>query len=223
MAARLSERLQNRLVDGGFTPLEADPAFAALDRLLAGPGGHYGVFSVDWSRYLDRFPTGRAVVMGGTPAGAGDGAEAGRRLRRDWPGATPERRRELVLAYLRSMLATRLGMAEAAVDEDLLLHEAGLDSLVAVEVRGQIFRDLDVDLPLTGLLQGKALRALVDELAERLMLDAPARTAVATVEPAAVEPFSPEEAERLLANLDSLTEDQIQALLPWLADQDGPS
>ncbi|MGW0783864.1 type I polyketide synthase [Streptomyces sp. NPDC002913] len=228
MAAQLSERLQNRLVDGGFTPLETDPAFAALDRLLAGPGGHYGVFTVDWSRYLDRFPTGRAVVMGeGTPAGAGDGAEAGRRLRRDWTGATPERRRELVLAYLRSMLATRLGMPEAAVDEDLLLHEAGLDSLVAVEVRGQIFRDLDVDLPLTGLLQGKALRLLVDELAERLMLDAPVRPVVSTAEPAAVEPavepYSPEEAERLLAGLDSLTEDQIQALLPWLADQDGPS
>ncbi|MEU0452285.1 type I polyketide synthase [Streptomyces sp. NPDC006129] len=222
MAAQLSERLQTRLVEGGFTPLEAGPAFAALDRLLAGPGGQYGVFSVDWSRYLNRFPTGRAVVMGeGMPAG--DGAEAGRRLRRDWLGATPERRRELVLAYLRSMLATRLGMSGAAIDEDLLLHQAGLDSLVAVEVRGQIFRDLDVDLPLTGLLQGKALRLLVDELAERLTLDAPVQAVVPTAVPTVVEPFSPEEAARLLANLDSLTEDQIQALLPWLADQDGPS
>ncbi|MFE6619130.1 type I polyketide synthase [Streptomyces sp. NPDC057740] len=222
MAAQLSERLQTRLVEGGFTPLEADPAFAALDRLLAGPGGHYGVFSVDWSRYLNRFPTGRAVGTG-EQMPAADGAEAGRRLRRDRAGATPERCRELVLAYLRPMLASRLGMPEAAVDEDLLLHEAGLDSLGAVEVRGQIFRDLDVDLPLTGLLQGKALRLLVDELTERLMLDAPVQAAVSTAVPAAVEPFSPEEAERLLANLDSLTEDQIQALLPWLADQDGPS
>ncbi|MFJ9634679.1 type I polyketide synthase [Streptomyces sp. NPDC101175] len=222
MVAQLSERLRARLLEGGFTPLETDPAFAALDRLLAGPGAQYGVFSVDWSRYLDRFPTGRAVAMGeGTPPG--DEAEAVRRLRRDWLGATPERRRELVLAYLSAMLATRLGMAEAAIDEDLSLHEAGLDSLVAVEVRGQIFRDLDVDLPLSGLLQGKALRLLVDELSERLMVDAPDLTAASTAAPTAVEPFSPEEAERLLANLDSLTEDQIQALLPWLADQDGTS
>lgn len=220
MAAQLSERMQNRLQEGGFTPLAAGPAFAALDRLLTGPGGHHGVFSVDWSRYLDRFPTGRAVVQGAGASG-GDGVEAVRRLRRDRPGATPEHRRELVLDYLRSMLAARLGMPEAAVDEDLSLHEAGLDSLVAVEVRGQIFRDLDVDLPLTGLLQGKALRLLVDELSERLTLDAPSRAAAPTAATTAAEPFSPEEAERLLANLDSLTEDQIEALLPWLAEGDG--
>ena len=222
MVARLSERLQTRLSDGGFTPLEPGPAFAALDRLLAAPGGQYGVFSVDWSRYLARFPGGRAVAAEpGTQAA--DGAESVRRLRRDWLGATPERHRELVLEYLRGMLAARLGMAEAVVDEDLSLADAGLDSLVAVEVRGQIFRDLDVDLPLTGLLEGKDLRLLVDELADRLALDAPSEAVPAAAAPseAAADPFSPEEAERLLANLDSLTEDQIQALLPWLADQDG--
>ncbi|MGA5562212.1 type I polyketide synthase [Streptomyces platensis] len=226
MVARLSERLQARILDGGFTPLESGPAFAALDRLSAGPGGRYGVFSVDWSRYLARFPGGRAVATDArTPAQ--DGAEAVRRLRREWLGATPERRRELVLAYLRGMLATRLGMAEAAVDEDLSLQEAGLDSLVAVEVRGQIFRDLDIDLPLTGLLEGKALCLLVDELTDRLASDAPSDAVPSAAAPteAAADPFSPQEAERLLASIDSLTEDQLQALLPWLADQDaaGPT
>ena len=213
MVARLSERLRARLSDSGFIPLEPGPAFAALDRLVAGPGGQYGVFSVDWSRYLARFPGGRAVaVEPGTPAP--DGAESVRQLRRDWLGATAERRRELVLEYLRVMLATRLGTP--SVDEDLSLAEAGLDSLVAVEVRGQIFRDLDVDLPLTGLLEGKALRLLVDELTDRLALDAPVEPVASVTAAPTADPFSPEEAERLLANLDSLTEDQIQALLPWL-------
>ncbi|MEP7192901.1 MAG: type I polyketide synthase [Actinomycetota bacterium] len=227
MVAQLSRRLQTRISDAGFTPLAPDSAFAALDRLLAGPGGQYGVFSVDWSRYLARFPGGRAVVTGeeqGTPAP--DGAESLRRLRRDWPSATSERRRELVREYLRVMLATRLGMAEAAVDEDLSLSEAGLDSLVAVEVRGQIFRDLDIDLPLAGLLEGKALRELVDVLTDRLTRDAPSAAVSEAAAPSAApsaadaDPFSQQEAERLLASLDSLTEDQIQALLPWLADQD---
>jgi hypothetical protein len=230
MVARLSERLQARLSDSGFTPLTPGPAFAALDRLMAAPGGQYGVFSVDWSRYLTRFPGGRAVATEpGAPAP--DGAEPARRLRRDWPGATPVRRRELVLGYLSGMLATRLGTS--SVDEDLSLAEAGLDSLVAVEIRGQIFRDLEVDLPLTGLLDGKVLRLLVDELTDRLTLDAPSAAVPATEPPSAEpppteppsaaggDPFSPEEAERLLANLDSLTEDQLQALLPWLAEQDG--
>ncbi|MDV9169321.1 type I polyketide synthase [Streptomyces sp. W16] len=223
MVARLSRRLQDRLLDSGFTPLESEQAFAALDRLLAGPGGQYGVFRVDWSRYLARFPGGRAVVADEEPKhSALGGADAGRRLRRDWPDATPERRRELVLEYLRVMLAVRLGMSEAAVDEDLSLQEAGLDSLLAVEIRGQIFRDLDIDLPLTGLLEGKALRLLVDELADRLSRDTPSEAVPVDAEPVAVDaqPFSPREAEQLLASLDTLTEDQIQLLLPWLAAQE---
>ncbi len=214
MVARLSRRLQDRILDGGFTPLEPDPAFAALDRLLAAPRGRYGVFSVDWSRYLARFPGGRSIAADeetGTPAQ--DGAESVRRVYK-----------RQVLDYLRVMLAARLGMPETAVDEDLSLQEAGLDSLVAVEVRGQIFRDLDIDLPLTGLLEGKALGLLVDELADRLARETPAAAAaVPSAEaPSAADaaPFSPQEAERLLASVDSLTEDQIEALLPWLADHD---
>lgn len=38
--------------------------------------------------------------------------------------------------------------------------------------------------------------------------------------PSVADPFSPEEAERLLASFHSLTEDQIEALLPWLAEHD---
>ncbi|MEV0232684.1 acyltransferase domain-containing protein [Nonomuraea sp. NPDC050786] len=36
----------------------------------------------------------------------------------------------------------------------------------------------------------------------------------------AADPFSPEEAERLLASFHSLNQDQIESLLPWLADHD---
>ncbi|MGW0957766.1 type I polyketide synthase [Streptomyces gelaticus] len=225
MVELLSPRLRDRILDAGFTPLETDPAFAALGGLLDAPGGQYGVFSVDWSRYTGRFPGGRAVATSGQPESPIRGAaESVRRLRRDWPGAAPHRRRELVLDYLRGMLAIRLGMPEAVVDEDLSLQEAGLDSLVAVEVRGQIFRDLDIDLPLVGLLEGKELRLVVDELTDRLAREAPAAAAPTAATPsqapADADPFSPQAAERLLASLDSLTEDQLQALLPWLADRD---
>ncbi|GAA1602440.1 type I polyketide synthase [Actinoplanes couchii] len=225
MMARLSGPHQSRFRDGGFTPVSPDPAFAALDRLLAAPGSQYGVLAVDWSRYRARFPGARAVAA---DTEARDGAEVGLLLRRNLPGADRERGREMVLDYLRGMLSTRLGMSGAALHEDLSLQEAGLDSLVAVEVRGQIFRDLEVDLPLGGLLEGNALRLLADELTERLALRdgtapaAPAGTGPVVVEPvgAGPEPLSPDAAERLLASMDSLTEDQLEALLPWLAEQE---
>ncbi|SDT70143.1 type I polyketide synthase [Actinoplanes derwentensis] len=181
MVARMSGPQQSRFRDAGFTPLSPESAFAALDRLSAGPGVQYGVFTVDWSRYRARFPGDRAVVATQEPR---DDAESGRRLRRDLLGADRERSRELVLDYLRGMLATRLGMSGDALHEDRSLQEAGLDSLVAVEVRGQIFRDLDVDLPLGGLLEGNALRLLAEELTDRLaLLDAPPATVPAAAEP----------------------------------------
>ncbi|MER7273822.1 type I polyketide synthase [Dactylosporangium sp. NPDC000244] len=229
MAAGLSPRLRARIRDAGFAPLEPDPALAALDRLMAGPGGRYGVFCVDWSRYRARHRGGPAVDADEQPgAVAPDGSEPLRRLRSDWPGAAAGARRGLVLRYVRVMLAARLARPVADIGEDLQLQAAGLDSLVAVEVRGQIFRDLDVDLPLTGLLEGKALGALVDELLDRLAREAPAAAAPAAASTGAstgapsrpeAEPFSPQEAERLLASLDTLTPDQLDALLPWLAEQ----
>jgi hypothetical protein len=56
----------------------------------------------------------------------------------------------------------------APANADRLLQVAGLDSLVAVEVRGQLFRAPNIGLPFNGFLEGKAQRLLVDDLVDRL-------------------------------------------------------
>lgn len=242
MADRLAPRLRARLTAAGYTPLDPEPAFEALDQALAGGYAHCGVLQVDWTRYRERYPQGRAVaaspaVVGGVSSPA-EGASApscesaAQALRRDWQFATDEQRAAGVTTYLRQMLAARLGMPETEIDPDVSLTALGLDSLLAVEVRGTIRRDLAIDLPLAGLLDADAFQNLADALLDRLRGGAP--TARAPRESPAPRSdtgeahhtdrtsdtggasgtgaLSPAEAERLLAALDTLSEAEIRAL-----------
>ncbi|MFK0253890.1 type I polyketide synthase [Streptomyces sp. NPDC090445] len=228
MADRLDPQLQGRLTAAGFTLLDPESAFEALEQALAGGHRQVGVFRVDWDRYQDRHPRGRSLRARPRPAEP-PVDDAGPKLRHAWALASAEQREGRVTSYLRTMLAARLGISPEAIHPDVSLTALGLDSLLAVEVRGQIRRDLDVDLPLTGLLDADAFRNLADALLDRLDHGAAGGTPQAS--PAAASPppagsglpvgraLSPSEAERLLSSLDTLGEAEIQALAELLAER----
>ena len=244
MADRLDPRLRARLTAAGYTPLDPEPAFEALDQALAGGYAHCGVLQVDWTRYRERYPRGRAVAAslavagGGKPSakGASDPSRqsAAQALRRDWQFATDEQRAAGVTTYLRQMLAARLGMSEAEIGPAVSLTALGLDSLLAVEVRGTIRRDLAIDLPLAGLLDADAFQNLADALLDQLRGGAPAARAPQespaprsdtggahhTDGTGDTGALSPAEAERLLAALDTLSEAEVRALEESLARGD---
>ncbi|WP_405606512.1 SDR family NAD(P)-dependent oxidoreductase [Streptomyces sp. NBC_00076] len=252
MADRMDRHLQDRLASSGFTPLEPEAAFAALDRALAGGQAQVGVFRLDWDRYRDRYPTGRSPQSPSRPdRSAGEGTHgAGPGLRHDWAYASAEQRAERAAGYLRTVLADRLGVSPAAIRPEVSLTGLGLDSLLAVEVRSRIRRDLDVDLPLTGLLDADAFHHLVQVLLQRLdesgagadvagpaagdparpgphpagtPLDAAPAGAAGTESGSGAGPggaLSPSEAERLLSCLDTLDDAEIRALEQLLADRE---
>ncbi|HYG64186.1 MAG TPA: condensation domain-containing protein, partial [Thermoanaerobaculia bacterium] len=96
-----------------------------------------------------QLPAERVVVpppLGGWTVGSGGGQEGG------------------FLPWLRERAARLLGMAPASLELDRPLTALGLDSLSAVELKGQAEVALGVELPLADLLQGASL----GELAERL-------------------------------------------------------
>ncbi|MFJ6067460.1 SDR family NAD(P)-dependent oxidoreductase [Streptomyces tendae] len=241
MVGRLDERLRERMTSAGFTLLAPEPAFQALERALASEGGQVGIFQVDWRRYRDRYPHGRspcALVPPPSEPVERTGAATEAVLRHGWALATADQRLERVEGYLRAVLAARLGVPAEAIGPDASLTELGLDSLIAVEVRGQIRRDLDVDLPLTGLLDTDGFHSLAAALVGRLDQGAGPRRAPAPPAPGEAAttggpatapptggdhpvagPLSPAEAERLLSSLDSLSEDEIRALEESLAAQ----
>ncbi|MFD6966948.1 type I polyketide synthase [Streptomyces sp. NPDC059949] len=251
MTARLDARHRERMAANGFTLLDPEAVFAALDRIMGGAHeAQYGVFALDWGTYLDRVGGRIPGNLGADRAPAGVRARAAgtalQVLRRDWAAASAQHRDELVADYVGSVLAQRVGVDEARFDQDAPLTSLGLDSMIAIETRSQIRADLSVDLPLTDLLQGDSARGLVAVLAARLAENTAATADLAygedhrpagglegegaTDTPAARtapfvaggEPLSSARAEELLTSLHLLDDAEIQALEELLAgEQEG--
>jgi phthiocerol/phenolphthiocerol synthesis type-I polyketide synthase C len=78
-----------------------------------------------------------------------------------------ERRRQLE-SYLREQAAGKLGLAPSQLDVESPLHQLGVDSLVAVELRAQIERDLGIVVPVVRLLDGPSVTGLAAWLVEQL-------------------------------------------------------
>ena len=98
-------------------------------------------------------------------------------------------------------------LAPDSVDTEQPLRTLGLDSLMAVEIRHRLQSRLGVSLPLAVLLEGPTVRQLSDRILP--LLDQAADDSLATHP----RTLGPEEAERLLEDLPSLSDDQVDALL----------
>jgi len=66
--------------------------------------------------------------------------------------------------YLRRVVADVLGLAAANVHARRPLKRQGLDSLMAVQVRSRVQKDLGLMLPIAKLLDGRSISDLVAEL-----------------------------------------------------------
>ncbi len=102
-----------------------------------------------------------------------------------------ERRKELLLSFLKDKVARVLGSSPDKVDLTKPLTEVGLDSLMAVELRNWVEGELRVSLPIAELLQGPSVDRLADLLLEQLLKadtpPAPARAELRAEPPVAAE------------------------------------
>jgi phthiocerol/phenolphthiocerol synthesis type-I polyketide synthase C len=110
--------------------------------------------------------------VGQPAAGGANGREASLddALRR----AGRQERQRLLQSYLRDQAAGKLGMAPSRLDIQLPLNQLGVDSLIAVELRAQIERDLGIVVPVVQLLDGPSVSGLADWLGDRLSSAGPA-------------------------------------------------
>jgi acyl transferase domain-containing protein/acyl-CoA synthetase (AMP-forming)/AMP-acid ligase II len=124
----------------------------------------------------------------------------------------PERERMLV-GYLQERLAHVLKLPPARLEPDVPVTHFGLDSLMAVELRNRLQSELGLTFSLTRLMDGPSLRQIAAQLATEV---------AATPEPAPAEneSIAPEEANRLLDQLDHLSEAELDALLKKLHPQE---
>jgi acyl carrier protein len=119
------------------------------------------------------------------------------------PGGSPDA--GAIATWLRTRLAERLGLFPDEIDIDEEFANYGLNSIEAVNLSGDLENFLGRRLPPTLLWDYPTIGAIADYLAEDTSPDAVA--ADGSPSP------SPEEAQRLLGELDQMSDAEVDALL----------
>jgi len=189
---KVGERFEGQGLES-FSPREAT---AVLGRLLRQEAVQVGVVRMDWNRWRGlgaghvlspRFVNLCTEAELGSDGSSGDGMA----IRKLLLGAPQQRRKELLLNFLKDKVARVLGSSPDKVDLTKPLTEVGLDSLMAVELRNWVEGELRVSLPIAELLQGPSVDRLADILLEQLLKadapPAPARAESRAEPPRAVE------------------------------------
>ncbi|MCP4687230.1 MAG: SDR family NAD(P)-dependent oxidoreductase, partial [Desulfobacterales bacterium] len=190
-----------------------------LERLMSGARPRVGVAPIHWPVFLQQFSAGPPPrflserIRGEKQEkrrsrGRTDSADLSRSL----DGASGPERRALLTAHLRERTAAVLRLDPDQTDERLPLNKMGLDSLMAVELRNSIRKTLGPDIPMVKFLEGLSIADLVLEVEKRL---APAgeKSREKRQTPRSAREITPDEAAELLANLDQLSDEEVEALL----------
>ncbi|HYB36738.1 MAG TPA: SDR family NAD(P)-dependent oxidoreductase [Mycobacterium sp.] len=207
----------------------------ALSHLLQVAATQAAVLRVDWARWRSGASPGSNASLfadllhesvGGTQGAAGArAATAG--LRDELRHAGPDERRQLLESYLRDQAASKLGLAPSRLDIQVPLNHLGVDSLVAMELRTQVERDVGIVLPVVRLLDGPSVAGLADWLADQLTDESPtepeaamtADTRAAQPDEAAVQEATNAAPSRwmdLLTQVPEVSDDDVDELLQEL-------
>jgi 3-oxoacyl-(acyl-carrier-protein) synthase/NADPH:quinone reductase-like Zn-dependent oxidoreductase/acyl carrier protein len=174
----------------GLASISLDEGFATLEELLAGGETVAAVFRVSsWKKFVSSrraaktllsllTETGSGAPNLGTP-NLGTSAPAAEQSSPQSPAflmaltaARDAERPAILVEHLRQLTAQILSLpAKTVIDEDEALHDLGLDSLMAVEMRNALAASLGRELPPTMVLDYPTLRTLTGFLLRELFAD----------------------------------------------------
>jgi acyl transferase domain-containing protein len=204
MAAALNDADRRRWSEAGVTELDPQAAFSALERAIAASAPHVAVMSVDWARYAQH----RAVALpflSQLDGAAATGSAAPRVpvLVAALQEAPVERRKAVLLQHVRRDVLAVLGLPPGRrLDDEQGLRDAGLDSLMALELKNRLQASTGQMLPSTIAFDYPTTAALADYVGEMLGDRAVAATGAA-VPAAGAQPL----------DLDGMSDDEAAALL----------
>jgi NAD(P)-dependent dehydrogenase (short-subunit alcohol dehydrogenase family)/acyl carrier protein len=218
------KRLAAHLALLGIGSLAPRQALEILGRLLGHPATQVAAVPVDWKQFQEFYAAGGASLLLSelaseelhVPGSAGHTTE-----RRDaLLAAEPAERRLLLQSYLSEQVARVLGLSPSKLDLQQSLIHLGLDSLMTVELKNRIAVDLRVNVPVAKFLQGFSVDQAVTQVLDQLAGEA---ANPITPLPTAIAYPGERDAERLLANLNQLSDEQVGSLLADLLDQEEES
>ncbi|MFB2983004.1 type I polyketide synthase [Microseira sp. BLCC-F43] len=162
----------------GMEAIAPQQGLQVLEELLGQNAAQIGVVSANWSKFLEQFPADAYPPLFSDLAKEARQQAKGQsmqlptaELMNQLQTATPEKQRELLIAYLQIQVTKVLGLdASNPPEAHHSLNELGLDSLTSIQLRNWIRTDIKVDLPMKKFIVEASIDQLANALLEQLAL-----------------------------------------------------
>lgn len=197
----------------GIFPLLPDQGVKALGHLLAHNRPQITVAALDWATVVqNNYPNGTCPVMLADIAkqiAEADGAEGNANAGATVDFATlyrqtgDEERQELLTEQLSGMVSQVLRVPRAKLQTERSLQAYGLDSMMAIELKGRLEKTLGASIAIVDLIRGMSVNELSTVL--RPQVDEWTLLSSADLE------------EELMSELGELSDDELDALLAEIA------
>jgi NADPH:quinone reductase-like Zn-dependent oxidoreductase/NAD(P)-dependent dehydrogenase (short-subunit alcohol dehydrogenase family)/aryl carrier-like protein len=214
-----NERIAERLEGQGVRPIPIGEALEALEVVLSRRPTQIGVMRMDWGRWRQTAvgrvsPRFAGLCTAAEPTSATTDGESGS-IRQQILDAPENQRVEVLTRFLRDKLARVLGAAAGQIDASQSLLSLGIDSLMAVDLRNWIERELQCTVPVVELMGSAGLAALAEVLLRQLTVGPAAETASDQV-PAAAVKVSDRDALPAAESVERLNDADVDRLLAEL-------
>ena len=169
----------------GVGVLSTQRALEALEHLLEDRAVQAGVMPIDWASWekfygnLAVSPYFSLLISGanfGTPSKTAEGES-----REHIMAARPDTRAEMLRDYLAKQISRILKVSLDSIESETPILNLGFDSLMSIELKNQIEKDLGVSIAVGRLIQSPTVWELTDWVAQLLEAAQPAG-ATATVD-----------------------------------------
>ena len=218
--ANVGEHLNNI----GLRGFSSRQATEILGNLMLRRKTQVGVMNVDWSlwsKYASSKAAARLSRLIIPDALGHQTGNEGRRVRDLVLASQPHQRHQIVESYLKDQVARVLGMSASGIDSDRPLNEMGLDSLMTVELKNRLEKELGSSIPTVELMRGPSIKKLSNVLIVQLTgSPAPVVSHEKEIITETTEEIGSETAEELLHKVDHLSDREVDSLLRDLTEHD---
>lgn len=176
--AAVQPGVADRVSDTGLTFMQPAAAFDAMGQAITADETQVAILGADWPRYARRYPLGgtpillRDVVKSAVPAPVQpQHRDAKANWQRTLSDTPAPRRRDTLNSLIRAEAAAILDLAPEALDDAKPLREAGLDSLMSIELRSRLSAATGQKLRATLVFDHPSITALSQHFAEDVYAD----------------------------------------------------
>jgi short-subunit dehydrogenase involved in D-alanine esterification of teichoic acids len=218
----------------GIQRINPRQVIETLETLTAQNFTRIGVLKLDWNlleqyyTQITQLPLVRHLVQRKTQDES-DKSEGTSSILQTLQNVTQAEWQQLLEHYVSVQVAGVLRLPLERLDVHQPMTSLGLDSLMAIELKNRLEHELDLRIPIVTFLQGPSIvqfsTQLNDQLSETIQAAPPVNTATTLTETItttnqepttiveAYQEIQQEEAELLLAQLDQLSDHEVDALL----------